>query len=118
MDLPRMKYARNWISIGGGVVTTLSAVLFLIVFLLDALGFHTNPYIGIVVFLILPGFFIGGLVVIPIGMWIERRRELSGKRPSKPAWPTLDLNNPETKLAVHLALKAYRLLNPENEVAL
>jgi purine catabolism regulator len=30
----------------------------------------------------------------------------------------LDLNNPETKLAVHLALKAYRLLNPDNEVAL
>ena len=29
----------------------------------------------------------------------------------------LDLNNPETKLAVHLALKAYRLLSPTNELA-
>ena len=104
MDLPRMKYARNWISIGGAVVTTLSAVLFLIVFLLDALGFHTNPYIGIVVFLILPGFFIGGLVVIPIGMWIERRRQLSGRRPSKPAWPTLDLNNPVTRRTTTVVL--------------
>jgi purine catabolism regulator len=27
----------------------------------------------------------------------------------------LDLNNPETKLAVHLALKAYRLLHPESD---
>lgn len=92
-----MKYARNWISIGGAVVTTLSAALFLVVFLLDVLGFHTNPYIGIVVFLILPGFFIAGLVVIPIGMWFERRSQVSGRAPSKPTWPTLDLNNPVTR---------------------
>ncbi len=99
-----MKYARNWISIGGAAVTTLSAALFLIVFLLDALGFHTNPYIGIVVFLILPGFFIAGLVVIPIGMWFERRRQVSGRRPSKPTWPILDLNSPVARRTTMVVL--------------
>jgi hypothetical protein len=36
------------------VLTTISAVLFLVVFLADVLGLHTNPYIGIVFFLVLP----------------------------------------------------------------
>jgi nitrate/TMAO reductase-like tetraheme cytochrome c subunit len=104
VEFPRMKYARNWISIGGAIVTTLSAALFLIVFLLDALGFHTNPYIGIVVFLILPGFFVGGLAVIPIGMWVERRRQQSGRKPSKPTWPIVDLNNPVTRRTTMIVL--------------
>ena len=42
------------------VLTTISAVLFLVVFLADLFGLHTNPYIGIVFFLILPGLFVIG----------------------------------------------------------
>src|SRR5678809_1365411 len=76
------------------VLTTMSAVLFLIVFLADLFGLHTNPYIGIVFFLILPGVFIIGLVLIPLGAWIEKRRRAAGKAPSATSWPRIDLNNP------------------------
>ena len=48
-------------SIVGMVLTTISAVLFLVVFLADLFGLHTNPYLGIVFFLILPGIFLFGL---------------------------------------------------------
>jgi hypothetical protein len=34
------------------VLTTISAVLFLVVFLADLFGLHTNPYIGVVFFLL------------------------------------------------------------------
>jgi hypothetical protein len=85
--------ARNWISTVGMVVVTISAVLFLSMFLLDLFGYHANPYIGIVFFLVIPAFFIGGLLLIPIGMWLERRRRLHG-RPSHMHWPRLDLNDP------------------------
>jgi hypothetical protein len=84
--------ARNWISTIGIAVVTISAVLFLSMFLLDLFGFHANPYIGIVFFLIVPAFFIGGLLLIPIGMWLERRRRLHG-HPSHLHWPRLDLND-------------------------
>jgi hypothetical protein len=33
-----------------------------------------HPYIGLLVFLILPGIFVLGLLLIPIGIWLRRRR--------------------------------------------
>ncbi len=76
------------------VLTTISAVLFLVVFLADLFGLHSNPYIGIVFFLILPGFFVIGLALIPFGAWIERRRRAAGKTPASSQWPRIDLNDP------------------------
>jgi hypothetical protein len=95
----KLKYARNLISYAGSLLTTLSAILFLFVFSLELLGFHTNPYIGIVVFLILPGFFIFGLLLIPVGMWYERRRQISGRGLDRGVWPRLDLNDVATRRA-------------------
>ena len=88
---------RNPISIVGAFLTTFSAVLFLVVFLADLFGLHTNPYIGIVFFLILPGFFLLGLALIPVGAWLERRRRKSGLGASIVDWPKLDLNNPHQR---------------------
>jgi hypothetical protein len=76
------------------VLTTISAVVFLVVFFADLFGLHTNPYLGILFFLILPGIFIFGLLLIPIGAWIERRRRDRGKPPTEIHWPHIDLNDP------------------------
>src|SRR6202140_2552041 len=88
-----VRLIRSPISVAGMVLTTISAVLFLVVFLADLFGLHTNPYLGIVFFLILPAIFIFGLVLIPLGAWLERRRRAAGKKPSELSWPRLDLNN-------------------------
>ena len=56
---------RSPLSVAGMVLTTASAVVFLVVFLADLFGLHTNPYLGIVFFLILPAIFVFGLVLIP-----------------------------------------------------
>jgi hypothetical protein len=95
----RVRYARNLVTYSGALLTSVSSILFLFVFFVELLGFHTNPYTGIVAFLILPGFFLFGLVVIPIGMWYERRRQLSGRGLEKGVWPRLDLNDPATRTA-------------------
>lgn len=88
-----VRLIRSPIAITGMVLTTMSAVLFLIVFLADLFGLHTNPYIGVVFFLILPGVFLVGLVLIPLGAWLERRRRARGRPPAEIRWPHLDLNN-------------------------
>jgi hypothetical protein len=75
-------------------LTTISAALFLVVFLADLFGLHTNPYIGIVFFLVLPALFLIGLILIPLGAWVERRRRAAGKAPSALSWPRIDLNDP------------------------
>jgi len=93
--MPRdVRLIRSPISVAGMVLTTISAVLFLVVFLADLFGLHTNPYIGIVFFLVLPALFLLGLALIPLGAGIERRRRAAGKPPSSVQWPRLDLNDP------------------------
>lgn len=96
--MPRdVRLIRSPTSIAGMVLTTISAVLFLIVFLADLFGLHTNPYIGILFFLVLPAMFLFGLALIPVGAWHERRRRLAGKPPSEISWPQIDLNNPANR---------------------
>src|SRR5262245_15891010 len=89
-----VRLIRSPVSVAGMVLTTISAVLFVVVFLADVFGLHTNPYIGIVFFLLLPALFVLGLALIPIGAWLERRRRAAGKSPSAVTWPRLDLNDP------------------------
>jgi nitrate/TMAO reductase-like tetraheme cytochrome c subunit len=115
-----VRLIRSPVSVVGMVLTTISAVLFLIVFLADLFGWHTNPYLGIVFFLILPGVFLFGLVLIPLGAWIERRRRARGRAPSEVHWPRIDLNDPTQRTTavivfavtmvniVIVALAAYR----------
>ena len=89
-----VRLIRSPLSVAGMVLTTVSAALFLVVFLADLFGLHTNPYIGVVFFLLLPGAFLVGLALIPLGAWLERRRRAAGKAPSAASWPRLDLNDP------------------------
>jgi hypothetical protein len=101
MKLPAPDLARNAISMIGSALVTLSAVLFLFVYLLDLFGMHTNPYIGIVFFLIMPGVFIFGLGLIPLGMWREHVARLAGKT-VETRWPVINLNSPRTLRVVLL----------------
>jgi hypothetical protein len=95
-------FLRNPLSLLGAAITTIAAVLFLTVFLADLLGLHTNPYLGIVFFLILPGIFVFGLLLIPLGAWIDRRRERQGKARLGARWPVIDLNDPRQRSAMWL----------------
>ena len=81
--MPRdVRLIRSPISIAGMVLTTVTAVVFIIVLLADLFGLHTNPYVGILFFLVLPALFVLGLLLIPLGAWIERRRRAAGKPPA------------------------------------
>jgi hypothetical protein len=86
---------RHWISAIGVALTTASALLFLFLIALDLLGFLQNPYVGIIIFVIVPALFVVGLVFIPAGLWLERRQR-RGEAPGSP-WPRLDLRDPGTR---------------------
>ncbi|MBI2835647.1 MAG: NapC/NirT family cytochrome c [Acidobacteria bacterium] len=97
---PLLTLVRNPLSILGAALALTGALLFLVVFLLDLFGMHTNPYIGIVFFLILPAIFVFGLLLMPVGMWRERRHVHAARGVARPHWPRLDLNEPRQRQAV------------------
>ncbi len=86
-----------------GVVLTTSAAVTLIAFwiylIVQARPVH--PYTGIVFFLILPGIFALGLVLIPIGIW-RRFRTLRAKGELPAEYPKVDLRSPFLRRAVVL----------------
>ena len=81
---------RNPIGMAGAVLTTISAILFVTLFALELVGFHGGPYLGILAFLIIPGIFVFGLVLIPVGLWRDRVRHRraveSGDDDLLPVW--------------------------------
>ena len=90
---------RHPVSALGVALTTASALLFIALFTAHAFGFLQNPYLGILVFILIPIVFVIGLLMIPAGVWLERRREAAGM-PAR-HWPTIDLNQPtQARMAV------------------
>ncbi len=82
---------RHPLSLFGMWLTTVSAVLFLVFFFADLFAVFNNPYLGIVFFLVLPGFFVLGLVLMPLGIFLARRRDRRGLPVAQ--WPRIDLND-------------------------
>ena len=87
--------ARNRISAAGVALTTGSALTMLGFWALEALsGRDVHPYAGIVLFLILPFAFVLGLLLIPLGVLLQRRRlRATGELPEQ--YPRIDFHLPE-----------------------
>jgi nitrate/TMAO reductase-like tetraheme cytochrome c subunit len=90
-----LSLARHPVALVGAVITTASAILFLALGGGMALGLLANPYAGLLVFAALPAVFFAGLVLIPLGMRMERRRQRL--RPDISPWPILDFASPRTR---------------------
>jgi len=81
--------ARHPLAIVGAVVTTASAVVFITLVIAMLAGMLTNPYAGLVVFIGIPAVFVMGLLLIPAGMWLERRKVLRDPAAAS-EWPVVD----------------------------
>jgi hypothetical protein len=85
---------QNYATLLGAVLTTSSALTIIAFFVYEVvLAGPVHPYIGILLFLILPGVFVLGLLLIPVGMWLRRRKLFArGGLPS--AYPSVDFGQP------------------------
>lgn len=72
---PVVHLANNWISLAGVVIVTTATIFWLFLLPVTLKGEAENPYIGILAFLTIPAPFFAGLGMIPLGMWIKRKRE-------------------------------------------
>ncbi|HKN72489.1 MAG TPA: NapC/NirT family cytochrome c [Terriglobales bacterium] len=85
---------QNPITLTGAVITTSTALTTIAFWFYDVfLPGPPHPYIGLLVFLILPGIFVLSLLLIPLGIWLRRRSLLaSGELPE--IFPAIDLGQP------------------------
>jgi hypothetical protein len=85
---------QNPLTLTGAVITTSTALTTIAFWFYEIfLPGPPHPYIGLLVFLILPGIFVFGLLLIPIGIWLRRRSlRQSGELPG--VFPAIDLGLP------------------------
>src|SRR6202162_6705681 len=85
---------QNTLTLLGAVITTSTALTTIAFWFYDIfLPGPPHPYIGLLVYLILPGIFVLGLLLIPFGIWLKKRSlRASGTLPY--TYPAIDLGQP------------------------
>jgi nitrate/TMAO reductase-like tetraheme cytochrome c subunit len=86
---------RNWLSLTGLVVVVGSFFSFLLLLLLDTLAHFANPYVGILTYLVAPGFLVIGLFLAALGAFLRHRQLLKTAGPA-PAL-RIDLTRPRDR---------------------
>jgi nitrate/TMAO reductase-like tetraheme cytochrome c subunit len=103
---PIVHLSQNPISMFGVVLTTSSALTMIGFWVSEILrGGPIHPYTGIVFFLVLPGIFLLGLILIPIGALL-RRRQLRRRGEHPHHYSTVDLRRPIFRRALVLIVLA------------
>ena len=88
---------RNWVSLAGAVIGTGSFFAFLLLFALDILSEHGNPYMGILAYVVAPSFLFFGVVLVLLGYWLHLRQERRAKADAPPVALTIDLSRPRDR---------------------
>jgi len=105
-----VRVTENNISLVGVVLTTTSAVTLIAFWIYDfMLPGPPHPYVGILLFLILPALFLLGLLVIPLGIFLHRRKLLATGASSE-TLPSLDLKSARLRNAL-LVVALLTILN-------
>ena len=80
---------RHPLAIAGTLITAISGVVFLALLTAALIGLFDNPYAGLVVFVAVPAVLILGMILVPVGMWLQRRK--LSRHPETPnEWPVWD----------------------------
>lgn len=83
--IPLVYLSDNWISLIGVVLITTCAVFWLFLLPVMLRGGPGNPYLGILMFMLLPGAFFLSLILIPLGIVLKRRaRGVTRRSPQNP----------------------------------
>jgi hypothetical protein len=97
MKLPESYYNRT--SYVGTIITAISLLLILFIYILTSFFMDGGTYIGLLLYMLFPGLLILGLVLIPIGMLMRVRKIKQGKSEITPTHMVIDMNNPKHRNA-------------------
>jgi len=91
---------KNWVSISGAILAIFNLATILSLMILNTVFNFGGTYIGLFIYIVLPAFMVAGLLLIPIGMRINRasarKAEADGEVKN---WPIINFNNVGTRNA-------------------
>ncbi|MFC1526398.1 NapC/NirT family cytochrome c [Candidatus Latescibacterota bacterium] len=90
--LPESVY--NWTSVVGAILAVASLSIMVLLLLIDAMVQETTLYLGLLIFTVIPVFLIVGLILIAVGMLVERGRLSRGEDSHFGGEIHVDLRNP------------------------
>lgn len=93
-------YFYNWVSAVGAFLATGTFCIIIMLISIDLFVHETTLYLGLLTYMILPGFVVAGLVLIALGAILEKRRRDQGRGASMAPVLNLDLRNPKQRRAV------------------
>src|SRR5215813_11011959 len=99
----RTSVFRNWLSLSGLVIIIGSIFSFTLLFLLDAFAHYANPYVGILTYLVAPGFFVIGLLFVGLGAFLRHRQIVKYSGPFPPIRIDLKLARDRRRFGFFLA---------------
>lgn len=88
-------FLRHPLSLIGAGLVILSGVSILFLFLIEVTTGRSNPYLGILTYMIYPALLLAGLILVPAGILLERRRRV--RLGDLPRYAVIDLNNGRTR---------------------
>jgi len=97
------KLYKNPISLAGIALAAVAFLNILFLVFLDTFSHVSSPYVGILAYMVAPAIMVVGLIAIPFGMVIERRRRHHTVG-DVPKYGRLDLNNPAQRSTMAFVL--------------
>src|SRR5215212_3667354 len=94
--MPRFHSFRNWFSLAGGIIALGGFFAFLLLFAIDLFAHHGNPYMGILAYVVAPGFIFLGFGLACVGFWLHRRH-LKKSGPSAASPLVINLSRPRDR---------------------
>lgn len=88
--------SQNPISLLGIAVAIVALANIFFLFLIDLIAERPSPYVGILGYMIMPGFLIAGFALIGIGVWRERKRKVQ-ETSEIGRYPRIDFNDPNQR---------------------
>jgi nitrate/TMAO reductase-like tetraheme cytochrome c subunit len=89
----------NALSLAGIILAACSFSAVACLFAIDFFHGFKNQYLGILTYIIAPGFLLAGLLLVALGVLRERHRRRKFKPGEIPTFPRIDLNVPRQRLA-------------------
>ena len=94
---PFRRNFRNWLSWSGMVLGASALFAFCLLFAIDLIATHPNPYVGILAYLVAPLFFALGIFLTFLGALIRWRTRRRAVRAAEPVAIKIDLSRPRDR---------------------